>query len=232
MIPTLFVKVGKYLPRRSIIVWSVLAVCCALLMIGAIFLDTMIDGTMRDMVRGYIVSFDLTLIEAIRSYTTTTLSRVVIVLTDLGAMPFYVVFGGIITIILWIRHHIVEGIMLVVCSGGSGLMTLLLKSIVMRIRPDMMPVIVETGYSFPSGHSVTAVCFYGYLAYLCYRYGKTDIARYGGVVLSITMIVMIGISRIYLGVHYPTDVIGGYIGGMMWLSLSILLLEIIQKKLP
>lgn len=212
-------------------VWRFLAMFCGLLMAGAIVLDTLVFGVMRDIARGYITSFDMAIITAVRLHTTSTLSQAMMVITELGAMPFYIVFGGIITILLCIKKHIARGIMLVVCSGGSGLMTLLLKSIVMRIRPDMMPVIIETGYSFPSGHSVTAVCFYGYLAYLCYRYAGSNMVRYSMLVVCIALILSIGISRIYLGVHYPTDVVGGYIGGMMWLSISILLLDYIEKKL-
>lgn len=205
-------------------------------MLGAIILDTLVYGVIRDMARGYIASFDQAIIGAVRIHTTNSINRVMMIITQMGAMPFYVVFGGIITVILCLRKYITEGIMLVVCSGGSGLMTLVIKSIVMRIRPDMMPVIMETGYSFPSGHSVTAVCFYGYLAFLCYTYGSSVLIRYMGVILNVMMILAIGVSRIYLGVHYPTDVIGGYVGGMMWLGMSILLIDYIekrrQKKLP
>lgn len=217
-------------------IWRFLAVFGAILMLCAIVLDTLVYGIVRDTVRGYIVSFDMAIIHAVRSCTSSALSQVMMVVTELGAMPFYVVFGGIITIIFCLRRHILAGIMLVVCSGGSGLMTLVIKSIVMRMRPDMMPVVIETGYSFPSGHSVTAVCFYGYLAFLCYRYGSSNMIRYGGIVINAMMIVLIGISRIYLGVHYPTDVIGGYVGGMMWLGMSLCLIEYIEqrqiKKLP
>lgn len=109
-------------------------------------------------------------------------------------------------------------------------MTLLIKSIVMRFRPDMMPLIAETGYSFPSGHSVTAVCFYGYLAFLYWAYGKSPVMRRVGIIGAVLMILGIGISRIYLGVHFPTDVIGGYIGGLMWLSLSVLVLYYAKRK--
>lgn len=215
---------------RHIAIWRFMAVFCAVLMICAMILDTLVYGVIRDAVRGYIFSFDRTVIEAVRIHTSDSLSRIMMIVTELGAMPFYVVFGGIITIICCFRRHILEGIMLVVCSGGSGLMTLVIKSIVMRIRPDMMPVIIETGYSFPSGHSVTAVCFYGYLAFLCYRYGRSMWIRRGGIVINAMMIVLIGISRIYLGVHYPTDVLGGYIGGIMWFGMSLLLIDYLEKR--
>lgn len=196
----------------------------------ALLLDIAIYGTWKDFLRLHVLSFDGTIINAIRIHTSELLSQLMILITECGSFEFYVTVGGIITIWLCLKKRVLEGIMLVVCSGGSGLMTLLLKEIVMRIRPDMMPVITETGYSFPSGHSVTAVCFYGYLAFLYWAYGKSDILRRCITIAAVCMILGIGISRIYLGVHFPTDVIGGYVGGLMWLSLSILVLDYINKK--
>ncbi len=199
----------------------------------ALFLDLIVYGTWKDFLRPHVMFFDGTIINAIRIHTSEVLSKAMMIVTECGSFEFYVTVGGIIVIWLCLKKRVLEGIMLVVCSGGSGLMTLLLKEIVMRIRPDMMPVITETGYSFPSGHSVTAVCFYGYLTFLFWIYSKSDILRRCFTIIAVCMILGIGISRIYLGVHFPTDVIGGYIGGLMWLSLSILVLYYAkQKKLP
>lgn len=218
------------LPQKHIKTFRFIAIFSSILLLCALMLDIAVYGTWKDILRPYVLSFDSAVIESIRIHTSEALSRMMILITECGSITFYVTVGGIITIMLCLKKRIAEGIMLVVCSGGSGLMTLLLKEIVMRIRPDMMPIIAETGYSFPSGHSVTAVCFYGYLAYLCWSQGRGDIVRRGSVIAAVCMILGIGISRIYLGVHFPTDVIGGYIGGLMWLSLSILVLDYVKKS--
>jgi undecaprenyl-diphosphatase len=218
------------MPKSSVKVFRFLAVFSGILMALAIFLDIAVYGTWKDILRPHVVSFDGTIINAIRLHTSEMISQAMIFISVLGSFKFYVTVGGVIVIWLCLKKRIAEGIMLVVCSGGSGLMTLLIKDIVMRFRPDMMPVIIETGYSFPSGHSVTAVCFYGYLAFLYWVYGKSPVMRRTGIVTAAIMILCIGISRIYLGVHFPTDVIGGYVGGLMWLSLSILFLDYIKRK--
>ena len=217
--PHSYVKAFRFLLRFS-----------AVLMAFALVLDLAVYGTWKDILRPHVISFDGTIITAIRIHTSEMLSQAMIFISVLGSFKFYVTVGGVIVIWLCFKKRIAEGIMLVVCSGGSGLMTLLIKDIVMRFRPDMMPVIIETGYSFPSGHSVTAVCFYGYLAFLYWIYGKSPVIRRVGIIGAVLMILGIGISRIYLGVHFPTDVIGGYVGGLMWLSLSVLFLDYIKRK--
>ena len=95
----------------------------------------------------------------------------------------------------------------------------ILKLIFSRTRPIDINIITETGYSFPSGHAMISLAIYGFLAYLLwksdYKYKKI------GVSLLVLLIVLIGISRIYLGVHYTSDVIAGFIVSLGYLLLFI-----------
>lgn len=94
---------------------------------------------------------------------------------------------------------------------------LLLKSIVQRPRPTQSPLITETGFSFPSGHSMVSMAFYGYLIYLIAKFIKNKLLKVILIVLLSILIISIGISRIYLGVHYTSDVIAGFMISLCYL---------------
>ena len=99
--------------------------------------------------------------------------------------------------------------------GSNAVATLgvnqVLKRIIRRARPDHLRLIKETGFSFPSGHSMISICLYGFLIYLCYTKIKDKRIKIPCIVLLSILILLVGISRIYVGVHYPSDVLGGYL---------------------
>lgn len=97
----------------------------------------------------------------------------------------------------------------------------LLKRILQRPRPTEYRIIEETGYSFPSGHSMISMAFYGYLIYLIYKYVKNKYIKWISIVLLSILICSIGISRIYLGVHYTSDVLGGFLISISYLVIYI-----------
>ena len=97
----------------------------------------------------------------------------------------------------------------------------LLKRILQRPRPTEFRIIEETGYSFPSGHSMVSMAFYGYLIYLIYKYVENRYVKWISIVLLSVLICSIGVSRIYLGVHYTSDVLGGFLVSISYLILFI-----------
>ena len=97
----------------------------------------------------------------------------------------------------------------------------LLKRILQRPRPTEYRIIEETGYSFPSGHSMISMAFYGYLIYLIYKYVKNKYVKWISMALLSLLICSIGISRMYLGVHYTSDVLGGFLISISYLVIYI-----------
>jgi len=97
----------------------------------------------------------------------------------------------------------------------------ILKLIIARPRPERLQLVLEKGYSFPSGHSMVAFGFYGFLIYLVYKNIENKKIKYPLVAFLALLILFIGISRIYLGVHYVTDVIGGFIFAFLYLVVFV-----------
>lgn len=104
----------------------------------------------------------------------------------------------------------------------------LIKIIVKRPRPVDWFLVNETGYSFPSGHTMASVCFYGLLIYLLYCSNIKKSYKTIGIMVLTILIILIGVSRIYLGVHYASDVVGGALIAIMYL---IIYVTIIEKKI-
>lgn len=103
----------------------------------------------------------------------------------------------------------------------SAILNITLKNIIQRPRPIEYRIIDENGYSFPSGHSMISMAFYGFLIYLIYKNVKNKYIKVISILLLSTLILLIGISRIYLGVHYTSDVIGGFLLAISYLTLYI-----------
>lgn len=99
----------------------------------------------------------------------------------------------------------------------STVLNVVLKNIVQRPRPVGFRMINESGYSFPSGHSMVSMAFYGYLIYLIYKYIENKKIKWPLIIILSILILTIGTSRIYLGVHYTSDVIAGFVISLSYL---------------
>lgn len=123
----------------------------------------------------------------------------------------------------------INGLFLLISTGNSAILTLIFKQIFLRTRPEHLRLIEQGGYSFPSGHAMVSVCVYGYLLVLALQI-KNKVLKYIVVSLLFILIVSIGISRIYVGVHYPTDVIAGYLLGTIEVVLLMDVLHIYKTR--
>lgn len=94
-----------------------------------------------------------------------------------------------------------------------------LKFAIQRPRPDGFQLAVEQGFSFPSGHSMVAMAFFGLLVWMVWRYEADRATRIGCAIAFSAVIVLVGVSRIYLGVHYASDVLAGFCVSLAWLAI-------------
>ena len=132
-------------------------------------------------------------------------------------------FGGVIVLVtlalvlLIVLKNKLMGVLICVNLAISAGLNQLLKHIVQRPRPNEFRLIDESGYSFPSGHSMVSAAFYGFLIYLIFKNIKNKYIKYTLIITLSVLILLIGISRIYLGVHYTSDVLAGFLISISYL---------------
>ena len=114
----------------------------------------------------------------------------------------------------------------------AALLNLILKNILQRPRPTEYRIIDQSGYSFPSGHSMVSMAFYGFLIYLIFKFVQNKKIKYLLISFLTILIILIGISRIYLGVHYTSDVLAGFLISISYLILYTSIIEkyIVEKR--
>lgn len=129
--------------------------------------------------------------------------------------------AGVLLYLSFWRELFTAGVIL----AGGAVLDLILKAAFQRARPDGDWLTAVQGYSFPSGHALGAVLFYGTLAYLgtrlCGMPGDRPVRRYLFVSVCAAVVFWVGVSRVYLGVHFLSDVLGGWSAGAFWLSLCL-----------
>lgn len=170
-------------------------------------------------------AFDTSILLYLRSLHTPLRDRIMLAFTSLGEPNLLLALSVSLGIILWVRKHHSEATTIGVTGAGAIGLNILLKQLFARARPQLWERTVEVKfYSFPSGHAMISMVIYGWLGYLLgSRFPKQRWWIYG---LTIILVAVIGLSRLYLGVHWPTDVIAGYSAGLVWLITCIYSLEV------
>jgi len=152
-------------------------------------------------------------------------------ITFLASRNFITVIGCLlIDWFLLVRRHRWHSLLVPVVSLGSITLNLALKQFYHRPRP-LLPLVSASGLSFPSGHAMISTSFYGLLIYLCYTYVRRPVWRWLFVSGLAVLIVLIGFTRVYLRVHYATDVLAGFTAGLVWLLVAIPILKQVEKRL-
>jgi len=169
------------------------------------------------------IPFDMQILHYFYSLRNPLLNTTMIDISYLGGEAM-IAIGICIGIFLLIRKHRREAVLFAFIFGMAAMIDTILKDLVKRPRPQFHPLVVETGYSFPSGHAMDSIVFYLTVAYLSFHVSRNKKLSMLVLLCSLTLIFLIGVSRVYLGVHYPSDVLAGYIGGLGWFA-SVLLIQ-------
>jgi undecaprenyl-diphosphatase len=136
------------------------------------------------------------------------------------ALGYYYVVVPLLALAVFVFYRggwRLSAVLLVVSTGGSIVLTTVLKGVFQRARPELFDSGYQASfYSFPSGHATVALGFYGMLTVIL-AYRLRGVARWAVAACGVVVVLLIGFSRLYLGVHYPTDVLAGYLAALVWL---------------
>jgi len=160
---------------------------------------------------------DVAILRGVARLRTASLTAIMVDVTALGS-PTVVALLTVVTFAILIVLRDRWGVLqLAVASLGTGILTAVMKNALGRTRPTEVPRLVEvSGFSYPSGHSLAATVLYLTMAIVAGRHLRTKASKAAFVMGAFVLTAMVGISRVYLGVHYPTDVVGGVALGTAW----------------
>ena len=188
--------------------WIVLFIC----LIG--FLELAEDVFNKEIMNGDIIGYKIISTFLISDFATPIAKFI----TNFGGAIFIILLTVILIAVIKNKKI---GLSILANLAIITILNQLLKRILQRPRPTEYRIIEESGYSFPSGHSMISMAFYGYLIYLIYKYVENKNVKWILISLLSILICLIGISRIYLGVHYTSDVLGGFLISISYLVIYI-----------
>jgi len=165
----------------------------------------------------YPASFDSSIRYTMRQIQSPMWTQLFLAVTRLGSTVVLIVIGcvaGIVFIALrWFRPLLV----LIVVMAGQAALHHGFKLLFARPRPpSLINYPTVESFSFPSGHAVSSLCLYGTLAWIIATSLENSAAKVGIAIFAAVLIFLIGMSRVYIGVHYPTDVVAGFAGAAIW----------------
>ena len=173
---------------------------------------------------------DMLIFDKIKPRVNTINNKFMLFITFLGKHQFLIPANLILIFyFLLVKRQTWFSIRVITIAISSLVLMLLLKQLFQRKRPLSPLLKAAKGLSFPSGHAIMAVTFYGLLIYILQHSITTDWLKWFVTILVIVLIVLIGFSRVYLRVHYASDVAAGFIIGLLWLLLSLAILKWLES---
>lgn len=175
--------------------------------------------------------FDQRIFDKLEAYVTPATNKFMIFITYLGRHEFLIPANlALIAYFLFVKKHKWYSIKIPAIAISSLALMFILKRLFSRERP-LIPLLEEArGLSFPSGHALMSVTFYGLLIYISWHSIKNKSLKWTLISFFILLILLIGFSRIYLRVHYTSDVLAGFAMGWLWIVISLKVIRQIEKQ--
>ncbi|HEX9483831.1 MAG TPA: phosphatase PAP2 family protein, partial [Gemmatimonadaceae bacterium] len=171
-------------------------------------------------------AFDVAVLQWLHAHQTPQLTALMVEMTYLGTGTVVVMIVGVTALFLWHTEHKYSARLLLASTIGNIVLNGALKFVYHRSRPSLFAwQTTALSSSFPSGHAMSATVVYGTVAYLLMRLQKHHWARMLTLAGAVLLVLLICLTRLYLGVHYPSDVIGGMIVGLAWAAFCMATLE-------
>lgn len=206
--------------------YIITVVVALIIVIGGINLFIELTEELKQQV---LPQYDQAVTDYIISFRDPALTKYFIFMTNVGDFYGYlivVVISAIISYFVFKKWRgVVQTVLVLLLASISNMM---LKRFVDRARPGIEHLVSVETLSYPSGHAMSAMAFYGFVIYLFLRFKINHFLKTAIILFLIFIILSIGISRIYLGVHYPSDIAGGYIAGFIWVVFCILIFNLAE----
>ena len=178
-------------------------------------------GLADDVTEGQTMAIDTAALVWLRQFQSAAVDVFARVCSAMGSEALAVI-GVVLLVVLGVKRRWGAAVALFVTTLGAQFLNDVLKDVFQRTRPaPVVGIIPSQSFSFPSGHAMVAAAFYGYLAYLSWNLLR-GWQRWLAVSGLLILVFLIGLSRLYLGVHYLTDVVAGYIAGFLWVDAVII----------
>jgi membrane-associated phospholipid phosphatase len=204
-----------------------LTVALVVIALGVWAFSALLDAVLDNAV---LVRWDMAVDAGIHNRVTPTGLNIFNWITRIGSPPSMVVLALVVAVVLWRQHRRAVLIAWIAATAGGAILDSTLKRLVHRTRPAYGSGYLHSStFSFPSGHAMGSIVAIGMLLYVLGRYWHPRRAWHIASILGGAILVMlIGISRIYLGVHYPSDVMGGWAAGAAWVAICVTALTVVE----
>ena len=216
-------KLNQY---NTTLPYVITVIVALVIVVGGINLFVELTETLKTEM---LTTYDTAITDYVISYRNPGLTSYFTFMTNIGDVYGYLIVLAVfllVSLLVFKRwKYVVQATLVLALATISNMM---LKRFIDRARPSIEHLVSVETLSYPSGHAMSAMAFYGFLIFLVTKFNINKVMKYVLILVLITLILSIGISRIYLGVHFPSDIAGGFIAGLIWVVFCVLLFNLIE----